>query len=187
MPDDEEDLNKKHLIGLKALSYKKARIDENTIIIECNILELDSFLDLKNWKLIHQETKIKVDKFSSYFVTYCVSKVRADGKLLVNLNDIESNLQSLKLKFYNLRPNREKDTSLFLFEVPKHVKSHFNDINLNFPDIFKIFPVSEFDPIENYVVKCTKCHLIGHTRPECKSPNFLCARCGKSVNVSKYK
>ena len=94
-----EDLNKKHLIGLKALSYKKATIDENTIIIECNLLELDSFLDLKNWKLIHQETKIKVDKFSSYFVTYCVSKVRVDGKLLVNLNDIESNLQSLKLNF----------------------------------------------------------------------------------------
>ena len=37
----------------------------------------------------------------------------------------------------------------------------------------------EYDPLENYILQCKKCHVFEHTIMDCKSQNFLCSWCGK--------
>jgi len=41
-----------------------------------------------------------------------------------------------------------------------------------------------YDPIDNYITKCSKCHKFGYIRTDCKEKDQICPRCTKRTAIT---
>ena len=74
--------------------------------------------------------------------------------------------------------NYRKENNLFVFETMKNKTMLFDNKTIKLED--SSHQIRIYDPLENYIVQCGKCHCYGHTVVECNQKHYLCSWCGQA-------
>ena len=177
----------KHLnSNIKIHSIKESNMNKEVLILEINIQQITDITDLNNWQDIDKGTSIIVDKFHKNITTMCINKISTGQDSILELPIAKKELETTTEGIYNIRYNRKDKPNLILFETHKKHKKNLEDNKLNIPDLNLKFNTREFDPIDNYIIKCHQCNQFGHYKSECKVKDQKCGRCNTNRDTCKF-
>ena len=162
------------VLNFKFLSFKTAYKNDKILICECLLDDLDKVYHKDNWNNIIQ--KLTIDKKSHLLDSICVNKIKKDKDTPpLPLYVIKSFLNQSVKPIFNLR----YENNLAVFETLKDSISDF-EIKITHNQTITSHSVRKFDPVDNYVIQCRKCHKYGHMKSDCNEKEDICAWCGKS-------
>ena len=156
------------------LSIKSAYKNDKTIICEVYLEDLDKVNKRENWNGHIQ--KLIIDKKSAHLDSICVNKIKRDKDTPpIPLNEVRNTLSKSIFSFFNLR----YENNLIVFETLKDSLSDF-EIQFTIDQAVTNHSVRKYDPVDNYIVQCRRCHVFGHMKSDCKKTEDVCAWCGKT-------
>ena len=112
-----------------------------------------------------------------YVNLFCINKIYNEDKSLINILGLKD---EIGVKIYNLR----KEKNLYVFETLKENTQKLKDKSIKLE--ISIHTIRVYDPLENYILQCRKCHKLGHSTVACKKQIFSCSWCGKEDCSKKY-
>ena len=170
------EINSSLITNFEIQTLSAVKNNPKTLIMEIKDEDLEKALNKNNWINLNKHTTITTDRKNKNLKTYCINKISDETtpNLLPSQAEIilinEFNINPLSIRFNNV----EKPT-LILFEIRKNLIEKIKEKSIKNNNI--IHNIRQYDPVENYIIKCTNCHEFDHFKNECKKKK-KCARCG---------
>ena len=169
---EDEKINKNYfnqnITNFPCISVKKS-YKNNFIICEIPLELLNEPLLDESWKIT--KPSLIIDKKSQHLKSLCANRIYDDEGTIIDMYKIKEKLK-VKTKIFNMR----KEGNLYVFEVLRENSISLNETNIELEDLKHT--IRTYDPLDNYVIQCRKCHKYGHLINDCKIKKNLRSWCG---------
>jgi len=175
---DINSLNKNNIENFKIKKAKNSLYNKS-LILHIDFDDLQKAMDLKNWKNINKNFNLLTDKYDKNFSTLCLNQIQINQNNILSLEQVEEGVkeQYSGASIFNVRYNQNK--TLIIFEITKETEEKLTNKILKKEN--KIFNIRHYDPVDNYIIRCSKCHKFGHLKSECTSKKQICIRCSDTT------